>query len=302
MHRYMAIYIDIIQSRYLLSVVIDNISNEVYTVYMQIRNPEMIQKLEKAGFNNKEALVYVSLLELGGAYPSRVAEYCGLKRSTVYSVLVTLSIRGIINEIEKRNKLFYQIEKPQKLVRYSESRIRMAEESLDMIKGILPNIENLYGTLDDRPKITYYEKEEGILQIYSDHISTEKPYEMLAWANAHELITLLPKKFFDNYVKTKERIGIATRGILSDTNENRAFNGIRYADVKEKSIPNLRYVPREFFPASTLGEITIYGEKKVSIVNFEKDKMVGTIIEDASIHKIMKMIFELSWESRLLRE
>jgi sugar-specific transcriptional regulator TrmB len=269
---------------------------------MQIRNPEMIQKLEKAGFNNKEALVYVSLLELGGAYPSRVAEYCGLKRSTVYSVLVTLSIRGIINEIEKRNKLFYQIEKPQKLVRYSESRIRMAEESLDMIKGILPNIENLYGTLDDRPKITYYEKEEGILQIYEDHISVNKPYEMVAWANANELINLLPEQFFDRYVKTKEKIGIVTRGILPDTEENRKFNNVRYGNMNEKVVPKLRYVSSEYFPSTRLGEITMYGENKVSIVNFEKNKMIGTIIEDMSIHQMMKMIFELSWESRLLRE
>lgn len=269
---------------------------------MQIRNPEMIFKLEKAGFNNKEALVYVSLLELGGAFPSRVAEYCGLKRSTVYSVLVTLSIRGIINEIEKRNKLFYQIEKPQKLVRYTEGKIRMAEESLDMIKNILPIIENLYGSFEDRPKITYYEKEEGILQIYEDHISTKKPYEMLAWANANELINLLPEKFFDNYVKTKEKIGIVTRGILPDTPENRKFNSIRYGEIKKEAIPILKYVSPEHFPATRLGEITIYGDKKVSIVNFEKNKMIGTVIEDESIQKIMKMIFELSWQSKSLME
>jgi sugar-specific transcriptional regulator TrmB len=269
---------------------------------MNIKNEVLLKKLEKAGFNDKESLVYLALLELGGAFPSRIAEYTSLNRSTVYKILLNLSVRGLVNEIEKKNKLFYQIEKPQKLVRYSEDKIRMAEESLDMVKNILPNIENLYSSFEERPKITYYEKEEGILQIYQDHISVDKPYEMLAWANAHELIELLPKKFFDNYVKTKEKIGITTRGILSDTKENRAFNGIRYNDTKEKIIPFLRFVPDEFFPKSTLGEITIYGDKKVSIVNFERDKMVGTVIEDASIHKIMKMIFELSWQSKLLNE
>lgn len=269
---------------------------------MNIKNTGLLNKLEKSGLNDKESLVYLALLELGGAFPSRVAEYTSLNRSTVYKILLNLSVRGLINEVDNKNKLFYQIERPQKLIKYNESKIRQSEEALETLKNIIPDIENLYSFFDDKPKITYYEKEEGILQIYADHISVDKPYEMLAWANAHELITLLPNKFFDNYVKTKERIGITTRGILSDTKENRAFNDIRYGDVKEKSIPDLRYVPREFFPASTLGEITIYGEKKVSIVNFEKDKMVGTVIEDASIHRIMKMIFELSWQSKLLND
>ena len=89
---------------------------------------------------------------------------------------------------------------------------------------------------------------------------------------------------------------------MPDTPDNRAFNGIRYKGINEKLIPKLRYVSREHFPATHLGEITIYGDKKVSIVNFAKDKMVGTVIEDASIHKIMKMIFELSWQSKLLRD
>ncbi len=269
---------------------------------MNIKNTILLNKLGKSGLNDKEALVYLALLELGGAFPSRIAEYTSLNRSTVYKILLNLSVRGLINEVENKNKLFYQIERPQKLIKYNESKIRQSEDALETIKGILPDIENLYGLFEEKPKITYYEKEDGVLQIYEDHISVKKPYEMLAWANAHELITLLPKKFFDNYVRTKERIGITTRGILSDTPENRAFNSKRYSDVDKKAVPNLRFVPNQFFPSSTLGEITIYGDKKVSIVNFEKDKMVGTVIEDASIQKIMKMIFELSWQSRLIKE
>lgn len=269
---------------------------------MQIKNPDIIHRLEKIGLNNKEALVYTSLLELGGAFPSRIAEYSGLKRSTVYNVLVTLSVRGMVNEIEKRNKLYYQIEKPEKILRYASNQIATAEDNLEKAKGLIPDIQNIYGLLKNQPKITYYEGSEGILSIYEQHISVKKPYEMVAWANASALRNLLPSAFFDKYVKTKEEIGIVTRGILPDTPENRAFNSVRYANIMEKNIPVLRYVPEKYFPSSHLGEITIYGTNKVSIVNFDSTKMIGTVIEDESIHKIMRMIFELSWQSKLLRE
>ena len=286
----------------LLCVTIDRLPTKTYTVYMQIKDTSLLKKLEKSGLTDKEALVYLALLELGGAYPSRIAEYTSINRTTVYNILLNLNVRGLVNEIEKKNKLFYQVENPQRLIKYSESKVRMAEDSLETLKNILPGIESLYGSSEERPKITYYEKEEGLLQIYEDHISTNKPYEMLAWANAEALRDFLPTPFFDRYVKTKERIGIKTRGILPDTAENRGFNDIRYKGIEKKAHPDLRYVSSDHFPVDGLGEITIYGENKVSIVNFEKTKMVGTIIEDASIQKIMKMIFELSWESRLLKE
>lgn len=262
---------------------------------MQIKNFGLVQQLEKAGFNNKEALVYVSLLELGGAYPSRIAEYSGLKRSTVYSVLTTLSIRGIVNEIEKRNKIYFQIEKPEKLTRYTESRIRRAEEEAEKAKLILPDIEGLFGSLGTRPKVTYFENIEEIMSIYQDMVSTDKKYEMLAFSNAKEFEYVFPDKFFENFRRAKEKIGITTRGIIPETPDDRVFNDKFYSGYKKEVIPEIRYVSKEKFPFK--GEIIIYKDKKIAIVNLNKECLTGTIIEDETIYGMMKMIFELAWKS-----
>lgn len=262
---------------------------------MNIQNQGFISKLEKGGFSDKEALVYVSLLELGGAYPSRIAEYSGLNRSTVYKILLTLSIRGLVNEIEKKNKLFYQIEKPENTIKYAKSRVSMAEDSVETIKKILPEIEGIYNSGLNRPKITYYEGVDGVLAIYSDQINISKSYEMLAFANANELKRFLSEKFFVEYVATKVQKGITTRGLVPDTKDDRSFNEVIYKNIEKKYWPNLKFIPVEKFPL--VGEITIYGDKKVSIVNFEKGQMVGIIIEDVAIHKMMRTIFELSWGS-----
>lgn len=265
---------------------------------MQIKNPQLLEKLEKAGLLNKEALVYVSTLELGGAFPSRIAEYSGLNRSTTYKILLDLSIRGVVNEISKRNKLFYHIEKPERLLRFAKDQVRLAQDRIEKAESVLPDIEGLYATLGNRPKVSYYEGAEGLLAIYTDHISFDQPYEMLAWANATELRNFLPPKFFDHYVKTKEKIGITTRGILPDTEENRNFTEARYVGIEKKIWPTMRFVKSESFPFAS--EITVYGTNKISIANFEQNKMIGTIIEDEAIHRIMATIFNLSWESKLI--
>lgn len=260
----------------------------------------MLKKLASTGLNEKEALVYLAVLELGGAYPSKIAQYTGLNRSTTYHLLDRLAIRGLVNEIEKKNKIFYQIDKPKKIVDQAKSYRRQAEEQIENAQSILPDIEGLYGLSGSRPKVTYYKGIEGMLDLYNDHIDTETPYEMMAWANARELQKFLPPKFFDNYVKTKEKKKITTRGLIPDNKENREFTGVRYSGITKKYWPEMRFFKPESFPL--VGEITIYGTNKVSIANFERQTLIGTIIEDKAIHDAMAAIFELSWNSSLIKK
>lgn len=267
---------------------------------MKIINSLFIKKLEKTGFTNKEAKVYLSILELGGAYPSKIADYSELNRSTVYKILLNLSIRGLINEIEKKNKLFYQVEKPYKFIKYAESKLKQAKESLITAKSIIPEINTIYGPFEKKPKVTYYEGVNGIITIYEDHLAINKPYEMLAWADVSEISSFLPKKFFAEYIKGKRKIGITTRGIISDTNEGRKFNNTRYGNIKKNIWPNLRFAPKNKFPMT--GEIVVYGNNKVSIVNFSNSNAIGSIIEDEKIHKMMRTIFNMCWESSALNK
>jgi hypothetical protein len=41
----------------------------------------------------------------------------------------------------------------------------------------------------------------------------------------------------------------------------------------------------------------MYKDKKIAIVNLNKEYLTGTIIEDETIYGMMKMIFEMSWNS-----
>jgi len=267
---------------------------------MQIKNTNLVEKLVKSGFTEKEARIYVAILELGGAYPSKIAEYTDINRSTTYHILTTLSIRGIVSEIEKKSKIFYQIERPEKIIRYTEGRVRRAHEESDQMKSVLPDIEGLYGALGTRPKVSYYENIEGMMTIYTDMLATNKKYEMLAWSNAAELENVFPSKFFEDFRRTKERIGITTKGIIPDTEADRTYNERLFKNYKKEVIPEIRYVNKEKFPFK--GEITIYGDNKIAIINLNKQYLTGTIIEDETIYNMMKLIFDLSWNSELVKE
>lgn len=261
---------------------------------MAIQNEILLKKLQKSGLSDKEALIYIALLELGGAYPSKIATSTSLNRSTVYMTLLHMSVKGMVNEIKKKNKLFYQVESPNKLLRYTQSKISIVNDEIESLKKILPDIEGMF-TTSDKPKITYFEGIDGVMQIYESHINVTKAYEMLAWSNASALETVLPEKFFKHYRRTKESKNITTRGIIPDADSDKTFTNRLYENFRKEIIPRMKYIGVDKFPFNA--EITVYGEKSVSIVNLGKEKFTGVIIEDQTIHGLMKMIFELSWSN-----
>ncbi len=249
---------------------------------------------EKVGLSPKEALVYAALVRLNGAFPSTLAEETKLNRSTVYKILLDLSVKGLVNEIKKRNKIYYQIEKPSKLLRYAKDQVTIANDHLETVQKLVPDLEGMYSLFSNKPKITYFEGIEGILSIYEDQVVTNKKYEMMAFANATELENVFPAKFFENYRRTKEKIGITTRGIITDSKENSTFIERMYAGYKKEVIPKTKLIPAAEFPFK--GELTIYRDNRVSIVNLNKEHLTGLIIEDETIYNMMRMIFELSWK------
>jgi sugar-specific transcriptional regulator TrmB len=254
----------------------------------------LIASLKRMGLSDKESIIYSTLITLNGAYPSTLAERTKLNRSTVYKILLDLSIKGLVNEIKKANKLYYQVEKPDHLLRYTKSQITIANDNFEIAQKLIPELEGIYSSFSDKPKITYYEGQDGILSIYTDQISINKKYEMLAIAYGPELEYVLPPRFFEHFRKTKERIGITTRGIVTESPLNKTFNERLYGGYKEEVIPNIRYIPGVEFPFK--GEMTIYGTNKVSIVNFNKEHRTGIIIEDETIYNMMRTIFELAWK------
>lgn len=254
---------------------------------------QLVERLKKAGLSDKAASVYYLLLEAGGAYPSALAKEARLNRSTVYKILLDLSVKGLVTEIKKGKKLYYQIEKPQKLVRFAKMTVERGKEMQTVAEELLPDLEGIYSLMPNKPKITYFEGKQGLLSVYEDHVRVDTPYEMVAWANTAFLDEFFPKDFFAFYKKEKERIGIPARGIVPDTMKDKAFMEDQYSALDKKIRPEVRHIPAAQFPFKS--EITVYGTNKVSILNLENDRQSGVIIEDPTIHNMMRMMFELSW-------
>ncbi len=253
----------------------------------------LADKLSKAGLSQKEAVIYAFLLEREGSFPSVIAKETGLNRTTVYKILSALSVKGLVTEFEKRKKFFYQAENPKHLEKYAEMQIAMAKAAEENVSRMMPLLEGLYKSSPDKPVVRFFEGKDGVLAMYDEHVQTKKPYEMLAFSNTVGLLPLLSQEFKEEYQKRKAKIGITARAIVPYTPENSATLDTFYNALPKRLAPQIKYLSPEDFPFR--GDLTLYDENKVSIINFNEPHFAGTIIEDSTIYNMIKLFFDLTW-------
>ncbi len=256
-------------------------------------NGFIVDKLKRAGLEEKEAIIYGYLVETGGAYPSAITEATKLNRSTVYKILGILSVRGLVGEIEKKKKLFYFPESPAKFLRSAKTKVSLAEDAYKRASDLMPELEGMFGAHEGKPRVTFYEGREQVISAYMTQATEEKKYELLAFANTDKLLEFMTPEGLGKFINMKEKNGITARGIIPDTKTARKFRETTHAGVKKSSIIKERYIPHEMFPFP--GEIIVYGKNKVFFVKFDKRNPIAVIIENDTIHDMMRMIFELSW-------
>ena len=76
---------------------------------------ELIKSLKNLGLNEKEARVYVALLQLGKATAYSVAKHSGLKKPTTYVILDDLIDKGIVSKVPRAKIMQYTAISPEDL-------------------------------------------------------------------------------------------------------------------------------------------------------------------------------------------
>ena len=260
-----------------------------------MNNLKLHKKLTNIGLTDKQASVYSALFELGGAYPSKIAEVTKINRSTVYKILLELSVKGLVNEIEKKNKLFYQVEDPSKLIKFSKEQLKITEGQLEKAQDLVPELREMFSNLGDKPRVLFFEGPDTMYNLLNDMVNVDEKYEMVAFSNTGMFRDFMPTEFLKDFVKKKEKLGITTKAIVPDTLGSRDYSKIVFKDIDKKFWPVVKYVDPDKFMFEA--EITMYGKNKVSIAKLSKENLIGIMIEDQTIHDMLKMIFEISWLS-----
>jgi sugar-specific transcriptional regulator TrmB len=100
-------------------------------------NSEIKANLKSIGLREKEAAVYLALLELGEVGSSKIVKKTGLHGQFVYTSLESLEQKGMTRHVMKRGRKKFSAKSPKMLVQLIDRQKRMAEEVAEKLNEMI---------------------------------------------------------------------------------------------------------------------------------------------------------------------
>lgn len=239
------------------------------------------EQLQSLGLNEKEAKIYLASLELGLTTIQKIAKKAGVKRSTVYEIMDDLIEQNLITVVPKGKKRYFLAAEPSKLE-------EVIERKQKILNKMMPELEALSKVSPIKPKIRFYESEEGIKTVYADTI--KEGQDILAFTAVSEGYKSPVSDYLTKqYVNQRSEHKIMAKVIAPDSALAKA-----YKKRDDKEYRKTKLISEEEYPFSI--EINIYGNK-VAFISYKPEELMAVIIESKEIAKTMALIHKFFWKN-----
>ncbi len=245
----------------------------------------MISELKNIGLSDKEAKVYLAMLELGPASVLEIAAKAGVNRPTAYVQIESLKKMGLTSSHTKDRKQLFIAESPSQLEHILDIRNKELDQQKTELKSILPELGAMFNLGDEKPLVRYFEGKEGLLRMQEEFLKT-KITEILGIFSADAVYELFPDHK-DTYTSRRIKKKILSKVIYTSK------KGHILAETDAESLRKSKYLPPEKMPFTA--DITIFGNN-IAISSL-KGKIGGAIITNTEVANSFKTLFQLVWDS-----
>ena len=235
--------------------------------------------LEEAGLSKNEALVYLTLLDIGSSTATKISDNCKLHRTNVYDSLERLLKKGLVCYVLKDNTRYFNATDPENIL----TLMRQKEEKY---QTLLPRLRLPQKLAQSKDSAKIYEGMSGIRTIVVDDMinSTPEGGTIAAFGLPKETAQLM-----SSFVGFFHRKRIEKKITMVHLYNENAKERIVYL----KSLPytDAAYLPKEYdSPASTI----IYGSKVAFFIWTEQP--MGIVIESGRMAEAYMRYFNLLWK------
>lgn len=238
---------------------------------------DLTKILQNIGLSEKEAKVYLTLLELKEALPSSISRRSGIKRPTTYVILEQLQEKGIVSHIKKGAWEYFQAINPHSLLEKEYNRYHSLE-------AVLPELLAMHQRYAITPQMQVFEGKEGLIRIMEDTLTSSE--DIFVWADVELASLTVLEDYYPTYIRKKVKNNLWVRGVCCYDEE-----ALKFKQKGENELRELYLIPKDKYPFKN--EIDIYDDK-VAIISHQ-DK-VGVIIQNKNIADTQKAIFKLGFE------
>jgi len=241
---------------------------------------EATARLLEIGLSDKEASVYLAMLELGPASAQEIAKKSGINRSTSYLVIETLQKRGLASMSQNGNRTLFTAESPSRLASILNRERQELEEKKKKLEESIPYFLALYNAIEDKPQVRFFEGPEGISAVRE--LMQQSRGEYLSFTAIDEGTVRISKMNEPQRLKMARKVH--GRFIFS------LKPGITppKTDLTTWEVRELPYGASPF-----TGEINIVDNKVAAFV--VKGKATAFVVENREMADLFRALFNAAW-------
>lgn len=118
--------------------------------------------------SDKEAKIYLLLLQFENASIKDLAKKTPINRTTIYPVLESLAVKGLVSEVQIGKKIHYEAAPPERLQTFIERQKVLLDEKATRLKDIIPQIKGVEREKGERPIVKFFDGRDGAISAYTE--------------------------------------------------------------------------------------------------------------------------------------
>lgn len=236
-----------------------------------------LQLLKRSGLQEKQAQVYLGVLQLGKGSAAEIAEAAGLKRSITYVILDELMGQGYVSLVPGYTKQTYTASDPNTIASELDQTARDFREMLPYLRSIQRKA--------GKPHVTYYSGIEGARRAFSQ---IRRPKEARYALSISKAIKRVPEevgRWQKTYLSGKARPG--GRHLLTNTAEDRSYG---------KTIGEANQIVRYLDKGQEL-DIDLALVDNVTYLTAFDEEIHVTVIESDALYRSLCALYDLAWQT-----
>ena len=236
-------------------------------------------ELVAIGFGEKQAALYLALLEAGRGTAAELAHAAGIKRTTAYDILSELEAKNLVAVTFSGNRRVFAAEPPENL----EQVVARQKQVFDRL---LPGLNDLFYRHDNRPRVRYYAGVEGIRYV-NEEVLKVKSGEYFYFGSMQSFVDTLGMEYLESYVRRRVRKKIwsnALRIRSQEIDDPLAASG-------DANYRRVRYLTRSL--NEDMATLTLF-DGKIAVCTSAREGY-GMIIESGEMHAILKLVWDCLW-------
>ena len=132
---------------------------------------KLSETLQALGFTEREALIYLTVLELKEALPASIARLSGVKRPWAYFLLERLAQKGLLSSVKKNGHLVYQAKNPHRFIQEQKQKSELLKTSVEALSMDLSKLLTLHESSEEKVEVFIFRGEDGLTKLRKEIVT-----------------------------------------------------------------------------------------------------------------------------------